>query len=173
MATRQHIRPLHGCVMVGSFHCAQDQLARIHQAFTESGLIEVIWPKATFRFMDRGADFPRDVTDPPEASSKQLEQRVLTQGIDSERCCFVYLVNPYFDGKPYFGLDTAYELGWAGRASKPVYTFERVTTAPVTAHQADGVKTPEEIIAMVRRGRCPCGRRAGAHQRRAVVVARA
>lgn len=152
-------KPAHGCVLVASFHTAAEQVNIIAEQFRASGLIDVIWPKPHLRFIDRGQDFPRDVMDPPEASSKQLEQRVLAQGIDSKRCCFVYLVNPYHSSEAYFGLDTAYELGWAGRAGKRVYTFERIMTAPVIAHQVEGVKTPEEMIKMVAQGRCPCGRK--------------
>lgn len=94
---------------------------------------------------------PRDRSDPKESSEKQLEQRVLEEGIAV--ACFVYLAN----ANRYFGHDTTFELGWASALGVPIYTYERMNEDnPVVAHRVNGVRTTQELIDKVHGGACPC-----------------
>ncbi|MCA1832292.1 MAG: hypothetical protein ABR548_10385 [Actinomycetota bacterium] len=153
-ATEQFERPreLHSAVIVGSFRRNAKRIHAIAENFRQGG-IDVKWPlwEQAPEFEDPMAGFPRDRSDPKDTSEKQLEQRVLEEGIAV--ACFVYLAN----ANRYFGQDTTFELGWASALGVPIYTYERMNEDnPVVAHRVNGVRTPQELIDKVRGGACPC-----------------
>ena len=148
----------HTCVILGSFRKDQNyqKIVEAGEGFEASRCIKVVWPPLS-QIRDQGSQFPRFLTDSPRASDKELEQELLERHLQA--CCFVYLVNQYYDNQPYIGLDTAFEIGYACKAGKPVFPLHDIVGSPVIGSQVEGVKTPDQIVRMVQDGRCPCGGR--------------
>ncbi|WP_447039239.1 NUDIX hydrolase [Streptomyces sp. DSM 118878] len=120
--------------LIGSFRQHYPEVLAVARVFAGAGL--AVGSPPICRIVDRGREFVRFESDPPESSDQDLQAATLEKIFTSD---LVYVVNP----GGYIGRTTAYELGRVHERGMAVYYAEPPKDLPIAV--------PEETVIDARR----------------------